>query len=335
MTTTTIAIDIAKDNFQIFGVDKNNKITIDKMMTRKKMMSFLVNHTGVEIFMESCAGSNFLCKEFNKMGHRAKRISPQHVKPYASYQKNDRNDAKAILEASRRPEALFVEVKAEWQQELQALHKIRDQKMKQYKAVAGQVRGFLFEHGFLVPLGMARFNKVIPEILEQTESRLSLIFREELRQLFIECRLLQDKVKELERTISKVCEEHLFYKLAQEELSGVGPLVASRFLCTIGSASNFKNGRQVSAHLGLVPRQNSSGGKQRLGRITKSGDVGLRTMIIQGSRAAIASMSVKECLSVENRKLAKRVTDKGFNKAAVALANQNTRRMWAIMRKCS
>lgn len=335
MRITTLAIDIAKEKFHLFGVDKHNKVVVDKCLGRKKLVNFLVNKEPMDIFMESCAGSNYLCQKFNEMGHRARRIASQHVKPFAQTQKNDRNDAKAILEASRRPEALFVEIKAHWQQDLQGFHRIRDNKMKRYKAICNQVRGLLFEFGILIPQGIPKFNKEVPLILEDCDFHLSEMIRREIFELYKECKHLQEEVKRLEKEIDKLCSQSEFYIQAQKELLGVGPLVASRFLSTIGNASNFRNGRQVSAHLGLVPRQHSSGGKTKLGKITKNGDSGLRTIIIQGARAAIAGSACKTYPSIEHEKLRHQVENKGFNKAAVALANQNTRRMWAILKKCS
>jgi transposase len=335
MRITSLAIDIAKEKFHLFGVDQNNKVAIDKAMGRKKLMSFLVNLEPLEIFMESCAGSNYLCQKFIEMGHKAYRIAPQHVKPFAQTQKNDRNDAKAILEASRRPGVQFVGIKASWQQDLQSLHKIRDSKMKRYKSICNQARGLLFEFGIIIPIGIKQFTKSIPLILEDAETNLSGVLREEISYLFEEFRYLQAEVKRLEKKIDQQCKSNEFYQAAQEELIGVGPLVASRFLSTIGTVGPFKSGRQVSAYLGLVPRQHSSGGKTQLGRITKNGDQGLRTMIIQGARAAIAGSAQKIYPNLDQEKIRKQVDKKGFNKAAVALANQNTRRMWAIMKKCS
>lgn len=335
MKTTTLSIDIAKEKFHIFGVDQYNKVTIDKAISRNKLMCFIANHPVVDIFMESCAGSNFLCKKFNKMGHNAKRISAQHVKPYASHQKNDRNDAKAILEASRRPGALFVHVKSEQQQDIQILHKIRDQKLKQYRAIIGQIRGFLFEYGILIPKSATKFKNSIPEILEDAELSLSGIIRNEIQELFLEFKTISLKIKEIQEKLEIICEDNDFYKSAINELKGVGSIVASRYLSVINHASDFKNGRQVSAHLGLVPKQNSSGGKTKLGGITKHGDVGLRTLLIQGARASLAVLSIKKHLDIEDLKLKKDLEVKGFNKTAVKLANRNARRMWAIMKKCA
>jgi transposase len=335
MRNITIALDIAKEKIHIFGVDRTRAIVIDKLVSRKKLMSQLANLQPADIFMESCAGSNWLCRQLNEMGHLARRISGQHVKPYASHQKNDRNDAKAILEACRRPGVLFVAVKNPWQQELQFLHKIRDRKLKTYKALNSQVRGFLYEFGIYIPETTARFFKAVPEVLEDGENSLSGLLRDEIRELFMECRQAWEKARQMEKKISDYCKGHQFFERAMEELPGVGPLVASRYLAMVGAPSEFKNGRQVSALLGLVPRQHSSGGRTTLGRITKNGDVGLRTMVIQGARAMLASLSRREHLSIEQIKLKNWVDRKGFNVAAVALANRNTRRMWAIMNKCA
>jgi len=298
-------------------------------------MCFIANHAPLKIYMEACAGSNYLCQKFQEMGHQARRISAQHVKPYVGRQKNDRQDAKAILEAVRRPEALFVAVKAPWQQELQCLHKIRDQKVKQYKALVNQVRGLLFEYGVVIPSSLNKFQSLMPEILEDADYSLRPIVLEEINELFHDFKALLKKVKNLENKISHLCTQSTFYRTAQEEIKGVGPLTASRFLSTIGHYSNFKNGRQVSASLGLVPRQHSSGGKTQLGSITKTGDVALRSLLVLGARATLMALAKKSYLSADDAKLKKQVNQKGFNKVAVQLANRNARQMWAVMKKCA
>lgn len=333
MRITALAIDIAKEKFYIFGVNQENQVVIDKALGRKKLLSFLGNLKPTQIFMEACAGSNYLCKTLNKMGHDARRISAQHVKPYASRQKNDRNDAKAILEASRRPGALFVSIKTSKQLDIQFLHKLRDQKMKQYKAVISQVRAFLFEYGLTVPKSVAGFKKNVPTLLENSSGQLSLVVASELKTLYSEFLILEKHVKELEHKIHQECEGEAFYHASISELKGVGPLVASKYMTVINHHSDFKNGRQASAHIGLVPRQFSSGGTIKLGRMTKAGDVGLRTLLIQGARASLATLWVKKALDSEEMRLKKEIEEKGFNKVSVKLANRNARRMWAIMKR--
>lgn len=335
MQTTILAIDIAKENFYIYGINSQNKVTMDKAIGRKKLMSLLSNHKPLKIFMEACGGSNYLCKRFTEMGHEAKRISAQHVKPYVGRQKNDRNDAKAILEASQRPEALFVAVKVVWQQDLQCLHKIREQKVKQYKATVNQVRGLLFEYGIVVGRSVKVFKECIPQILEDANLSLNPMIREEISELFNEFKGSYEKVKKLELKLDSLSKSHNFYKLAQEEINGVGPLTASRFLSVIGHHSNYKNGRQVSAALGLVPRQSSSGGKSQLGSITKTGDIQLRSLLFLGASASLARLSRKQHLTAEELKLKKQIKAKGHKKVCIQLANRNARQMWAIMKKCS
>jgi len=335
MKTTTLAIDIAKEKFYLFGLDSNGRVSVDKMIGRKKMMSLISNHLPLEIYMEACGGSNYLCQKFEAMGHRVRRISAQHVKPFVGRQKNDRQDAKAILEACRRPEALFVAVKAPWQQELQSLHKIRDQKVKQYQALVNQIRGILFEYGVVIPTSKTKFEKLMPEILESTDNNLRPLIREQICDLFCDFKRLLQQVKNLDDKILYLCEQSEFFKASQKELKGVGPITASRFLSTIGHHANFKNGRQVSASLGLVPRQYSSGGKTQLGSITKSGDTALRSLLVLGARAVLMGLSKKEHLSPEDIKLKRQVEQKGFNKVAVQLANRNARQMWAIMKRCA
>jgi len=335
MKTTTLAIDIAKEIFYIYGVDAKNNVTIDKFIGRKKLISFIANHSNLKIFMEACAGSNYLCQKFNKMGHIAKRISAQHVRPYVGRQKNDRNDAKAILEASRRPEALFVPIKEVWQQDLQCLYKIRDQKVKQYKATINQVRGLLFEYGEVIPKSITKFQVKIPEVLENAELNLSPFIRDQILDLFENFRKIYISVKQLEVNIKNICKDNTFYKVSQKELRGVGPLTAAKFLSVIGHHSSYKNGRQVSASLGLIPRQYSSGGKTQLGGITKTGNSSLRTLLYLGASATIASIAKKKNLSSEELKLKKQVKEKGHKKVAISLANKNVRQMYAIMKKCS
>ena len=330
--TKTLAIDIAKENFYIFGVGEDNEITIDKPIGRKKLMGYLANQKPMTVYMEACAGSNYLCKQINKMGHKSFRIAAQHVKPYVGRQKNDRRDAMAILEASRRPGAIFVQLKEDWQQDLQSLHKIRELKVKQYKSLVNQVRGLLFEYGILISKSVSKFEKEVPKILEDAENQLSLVIRTHISDLFKEVRKLKGEAEGLLDQICTLSSKSQFFTQVQEELVGVGPVSASKFLSQIGHHSNYKNGRQVAASLGLVPRQHSSGGKTVLGRITKTGDSSMRSTLVMGARSTLARLSKKIELSAEEMKLKKELENKGFNKLSIQLANRSARQMWAIMR---
>ncbi len=327
---TILGIDLAKNVFQLHGMDATGKPVLKRKLTRNKLSEVIAKLEPCTIVMEACSGSSYWCRKFADLGHKTKLISPQFVKPFVKTNKNDRNDAEAICEASSRPTMRFVAPNTVEQQDIQSIHRIRSRLIANRTALVNQMRGLLSEYGIIVPQGIQKLRKGLPEILEDGENELSSIGRTLFSELQIEL-LEQDKKieiydKKLEMifTTNKTCQRI-------SAVEGIGKITATAMVAAIGDLKLFKNGRHFSAYLGLVPRQSSSGGKERLLGISKRGDTYLRTLLIHGARAVVRCIGIKEdAKSVWLRKIKER---RGANRAAVALANKNARVIWAMLSK--
>lgn len=322
-----LGIDLAKNVFQLHGTDNKGKCVLRKRLSREKLIPFIATLTPCLIGIEASTGAHYFARVFSAMGHIVKMMSPQFVKPYIKSNKNDRNDACGIAEAVTRPDMRFVPIKKIEQQDMLLSHRARELAVKQRTAQANQIRGLLAEYGIIIPKGIRHINK-ITEILEHNDDKLTPKSREIFMRLYEQFKTYDAQVDVYEKEI-----EHAVKNSAQcreiMKINGIGPLSASAMVATIGDAKVFKNGREVSAWLGLVPKQHSSGDKTRLSGISKRGDQYVRKLLIHGARAA-----VKYCDKKSDR-LSVWLADKkqrcGVNKAAVALANKNARIIWAIL----
>ena len=255
-------------------------------------------------------------------------MAPQFVKPYVKTNKNDAADAEAICEAVSRPSMRFVPIKSIEQQAVLSVHRVRQGFVKARTAQANQIRGLLGEFGLVIPQGIRHIAQRVPALLEDASNELPLEFRQLIDRLTCHLKELDQQVRELER---QIVAWHRSSELSRklEKIPGIGPLAATALVASIADARSFNNGRQVSAWLGLVPRQNSSGGKSTLLGISKRGDVYLRTLLIHGARSAIlAAKRQGECKNVW---LANLLNRRHANIAAVALANKNVRTVWALL----
>lgn len=328
MKLTTIGIDLAKNVFQVHGVDERGKAVLKKQLKREQMAAFFANLTPCLIGMEACGSAHFWANKLQAMGHAVKLMAPQFVKSYVKTNKNDAADAEAICEAVSRPNMRFVPIKQGEQQAVLALHRARQGFVKARTAQANQIRGLLAEYGIIIPQGIAHISKRLPDILEDGENGLPSIFRHLISRLGAHLKELDRQVQELEVQIQVWHRENAASrKLAQ--IPGIGPITASALVASIGNARNFENGRQLAAWLGLVPRQNSSGGKQTLLGISKRGDTYLRTLLIHGARAVIRVAERKATHA--GSWLAGVMGRRNKNVAAVALANKNARIVWALL----
>lgn len=328
MKITTIGIDLAKNVFQVHGVDDRGKTVLRKQLKRDQMAPFFANLLPCRIGMEACGSAHFWANKLQAMGHTVKLMAPQFVKPYVKTNKNDAADAEAICEAVSRPNMRFVPIKNSEQQAVLALHRARQGFVKARTAQANQIRGLLAEHGLIIPQGLAHIGKRLPEILEDGENGLPGAFRHLIERLGGHLKELDRQVQELEVQIQTWHRENVASKkLAQ--IPGIGPITASALVASIGDAKNFENGRQLAAWLGLVPQQSSSGGKQTLLGISKRGDTYLRTLLIHGARAVIrvAERKATHAGSWLEGVMGRR----NKNVAAVALANKNARIVWALL----
>ena len=282
MNITTVGIDLAKNVFQLHGVDHQGQITVQKKITRNKLPEFLANLPPCLIGLEACGGSHYWARKFSQMGHQVKLMSPQFVKPYVKSNKNDAVDAQAICEAVTRPTMRFVAPKTIEQQDIQSLHRIRSSFVKQRTALINQIRGLLAEYGIIIAQGIAQVRKKLPEILEDANNDLSFYGRQLFNELLSTLQDLDKKVDHYNQQVEIVCKNN---EICQRliKIEGIGALTATALVASIGDAQVFKNGREMSAFIGLVPKQHSSGGKTRLLGISKRGDRYLRCLLIHGA----------------------------------------------------
>ena len=324
MKITTVGIDLAKNLFQVHGVDERGNTALKKQLKRDQMMPFFANLPTCLIGMEACGSAHYWANKLQGLGHTVKLMAPQFVKPYVKTNKNDAADAEAICEAVSRPNMRFVPMKNSEQQAVLALHRARQGFVKARTAQANQIRGLLAEHGIIIPKGIAHIGKRLPDMLEDSENGLPGTFR----QLGAHLKELDRQVQELDVQLQTWHRESpASTKLAQ--IPGIGPITASALVASVGDAKNFENGRQLAAWLGLVPRQHSSGGKHTLLGISKRGDSYLRTLLIHGARAVLRVAERK--VGHANSWLAGVMGRRNHNVAAVALANKHARIVWALL----
>jgi transposase len=328
MNITTIGLDLAKSVFQVHGVDETGRAVLKKQLKRHQMAEFFALLPPCLIGMEACAGAHHWARKLKAYGHEVRLIAPQYVKPYVKSQKNDAADAEAICEAVGRPSMRFVAAKTVDQQSVLALHTARSGFVKARTALSNQIRGLLAEFGVVVPKGLSSLAQRVPEALEDGLNELTGVMRLLIQRLLEQVKQLDELVKRLELQIRQCAAQDESAKRLQQ-VPGIGPITATALVAGLGDVSQFKDGRQVAAWLGLVPRQHSSGGKTVLLGITKRGDSYLRTLLVHGARSAI--------LAAQRRKegppswMSRLLERKHPNVACVALANRNARIVWALL----
>jgi len=328
MNISLLGIDIAKSVFQLHGIDAQGKAVLKKKLSRNALVSFIANIPVCTIVMEACGGSHHWGREFKKHGHEVKLISPQFVKPFVKTNKNDAADAQAICEAASRPEMRFVAIKSKEQQDIQSLHRIRQRLIKERTALVNQIRGFLSEYGVIVSQGVNSLRKGLMGILEDGENGLSLKIRELTNELREELVALDKQIEKYEKKLEEIHKNNDICKRISK-IEGIGLLSSTIMLAELGDPSVFKSGRHFAAFLGLVPKQNSSGGKNRLLGISKRGDSYIRSLLIHGARAVLKVAEKKtDSRSMWLKGLKER---RGYNRASVALANKNARIIWSLI----
>lgn len=328
MNPTRIGLDLAKDVFEVFAVDANERAVLKKRLTRRKLLAFFAQLTPCVVAMEACASAHHWARELRALGHEARLIDPRFVIPYRKGGKNDSNDAEAICEAAGRPGMRFVPVKSLEQQAVLTMHRARSLLVEQRTALVNQLRGLLGEFGITIVKGRAAVRRRVPEVLEAAENDLPDLAREIFADLYARLGELEHQVAEYDRRIHALAATS---PAAQRlmQVPGIGPLSATALLATVGEGRDFHNGRQFAAWLGLTPRQHSSAGKTRLGRITKRGDRYLRTLLVHGARSVVARAAGRT--EPTSRWAAALHERRGFNKAIVALAAKNARVVWAML----
>ena len=325
-----IGIDLAKNSFHVHGVNQAGYKVISKKMSRQKLKLFMMNLPPCLVAMEACGGAHYWARLLSSWGHQVKLMAPQFVKPFVKSNKNDAIDAEAICEAVQRPNMRFVSVKSVAQQDVLAMHRMRSLVVGQRTALVNQIRGLLQEFGIVMPKGRRHVNQYLPRILEDAENGLSGLFREALHELYRDLSHFDQRVADYDDRIDQMAQAD---EQAQRLMTipGVGPKVATALLGAIGDISAFKNGRELAAWLGLVPRQCSTGGKSTLLGISKRGDVYIRTLLIHGSRSVLNRVDQKDDrTSLWAKQLKAR---RHRNIASVALANKIVRVAFALLKR--
>lgn len=328
MKITRMGLDIAKQVFQVHGVDERGKVGARKQLARAKVLGFFAQLPPCLIGIEACGSAHYWGRELTKLGHTVKLMATQFVAAYRKRGKNDANDAEAICEAVGRPNMRFVAIKSREQQSVLMVHRARTLVVANRTAQVNQIRGLLGEFGLVVPKGVARLRREIPGILEDAENGLPVLAREVLSGLIEQVRELDGRVAAYDRQIRALAEASEPARRLMK-IEAIGPQTATALIASMGDPHVFKNGRGYAASLGITPRQYSSGGKERLGPITRQGDRYLRTLLVHGARASLRVIDRKtDAKSAWARRLKQR---RHVNVAAVALAAKHARIAWAIL----
>ena len=329
---SVISIDISKSVFQLHGEGAGREFLLKKRLQRGQMKDFFVNRKPCTIVMEACGGSHYWARELEGYGHKVKLLPGERVKSYVVGNKNDVIDAAAISEAYHSPRVQFAGVNSIEQQDLQMKHRIRARLVRNRTSIVNECHGFLLEYGVIIPLSVKNIVRNVISALEEAGDKVSA----EGRRIFS---LLCQEVQEVEGRIQGIDEE--LKQLAQSNdrarrlctIPGVGPIIATAVIAAVGDPHLFKNGRQFAAWLGLVPGQDSTGGRTRLGRITKRGDRYIRSLLVQGAQSCAMSLRryKEEPLPARAAWIKGLISRRGWAKAVVATANKNARIVWAIL----
>ncbi len=327
---TVIGIDIGKNNFHLIGLDDAGEIVMRRKLSRRQMAERLVNLPPCLIGMEACVGAHHLSRRLLALGHDARMMPAQYVKPYLRGQKNDYRDAEAISEAVQRPRMRFVTPKSVDQLDLQSMHRVRSRLVRHRTSVINQIRALLLERGIVVRQGARFLFAALPEILGQHDDLLTPRMEQLMMDLSGDLRHLDERLEAITEEIETIAKNN---EACQRLMTvpGVGPVIASAMVATVGDGSAFDRGRDFAAFLGLVPRQMSTGGETILGRISKRGNTYLRTLFIRGAK--IILMHSKNWpkhrfgpwLEAASKRMHKNVL-------AVALANKLARIAWSVLR---
>jgi transposase len=327
---TTIGFDIAKSVFQVHGIDADGVVVMRQQLRRSRVLSFFKKLSPCLVGIEACASSHYWSRQLQALGHAVRLMPPAYVKPYLKRQKNDAADAEAICEAVRRPNMRFVPTKAPDQQACLMLHRTRHLFIRQQTALINSIRAHLAEFGIVAPVGRNGVEALLDVVADADDGRVPEIARQCLAALGNQLHSLKAQILEFDRRINTW---HRSSETSRrlDDLPGVGPALATALVASVPEPKAFRSGRDFSAWVGLVPKQNSSGGKERLGNITKRGDRYLRSLFCAGALAVIRYAKIH---GTRYRPwLAKLLERRPTKVAAIALANKIARMAWAMMAK--
>jgi transposase len=325
---SVLGIDIAKLVFHVVGMDDTGAVVLRKRIARSELLAFIANLPPLRIGMEACGSAHYWARCFREHGHDVRLIAPPFVKAYVKSPKHDARDAEAICEAVTRPTMRFVPIKRVEQQDLQALHRIRERLIKARTALVHEIRGLLDEYGMVLPQSLAACRALIVEKLEADQATLTMLSTEVFWHLYDEFLAVEKRLAYDDEQLATIGQAHPACQRLQT-IPGIGPLSATALIAAIGDVTQFKNGRQLAAWLGLVPREHSTGGTPRLLGISKRADRYLRKLLVHGARATLRWVDTK----CDDRRqwLRALIARRGKNRAAVALANKNARIVWALL----
>jgi len=331
---TRVGVDLAKSVIQVYAVDAAGKLLTNRQLSRDKFLTWCAQlPVGCVVAMEGCGGAHHWARKLITLGLNAKIIAAHLVAPYrlqGKGGKNDANDAAAVCEAASRPNMHFVPVKTTVQQGLLCVHRLREGLKEERTACVNRIRGMLTEFGLVVSKSPEKLREKLTDMLEDASNDLSGVARLVIEEAYSHWKEIEERIKWCDQRISAHVKDDAQAKAAKE-LMGVGPVTASAVVATVGDFNQFKNGAQLGAWLGLTPRQNSSGGKNSLGGITKRGDMYLRMLLIQGAKSAVMTAHKRD--DPISKWLHQLREKSGWQKAAVAMANKNARILWAMMTK--
>jgi transposase len=328
MQVTTIGLDIAKNVFQVHGVDARGRVVLRKRLARGRVLGFFANLPRCLVGLEACGGAHYWARELRALGHEVRLMPPQYVKPYVRTNKHDAADAEGCCEAVQRPGMRFVPIKSEQQQATLMLHRVRDQLIGQRTATINALRGHLAELGIVAPQRQAGVRQLLAALGDLEDARIPPLAREVLQLLATQLRDLAERLAELDRRLVALTRsDPICRRLA--EVPGVGPVIATAFAATVPDMAAFRSGRHLAAWLGLVPREHGTGGKHRRLGLSKRGDGYLRRQLIHGARAVVkvSPGHTGRLWSWINGLRARRP----FNVVVAAVANKLARIVWALL----
>ena len=329
-TITTIGLDIAKSVFQVHSVDAAGQVVIRRQLKRRAVLEFFEKLPSCLVGIEACASSHHWARALRALGHTVRLMSPAYVKPYVKRQKNDATDAEAICEAVTRANMRFVPIKTVEQQSCLMLHRTRHLFIRQRTAAINAIRAHLAEFGIVAPVGRKGVMELLQVVADPSDKRVTDVARACLAALGNQLLSLKERIVTFDRMImawhrSNEASRRLLY------LPGVGPMLATALVASVGDPKVFRSGRNFSAWIGLVPKQHSSGGKDRLGSISKQGDRYLRSLFVAGALSVIRYAKIH---GTKHRPwLTALLARKPTKVAAIALANKIARMAWAMMAK--
>jgi transposase len=327
MKDVLIGVDLAKSVFQLHGTSLMGDVKFRKKLSRGQFLHFMSEHAPSLVVMEACGSAHYWARELIKIGHDVRLIAPQYVRPFVKRQKNDAADAEAIAVAARQPEMRFVEIKTSGQQARAVLFRARERLVAQRTELAGALRSALYEYGKVIPSGLAHLKRV-ELIVDDPQSDMPDLVRDECRDLLVQIGEKTARIEDKTRQLTELSHESNLARRVQT-MPGVGPITALAVEAFAPPMDCFRRGRDFAAWLGLVPRQFSSGGKQRLGRVSKAGQADIRRLLIIGAMARVNWASRKP--PVKGSWLARMLEKKPRMLVAIALANKMARAIWAML----